>query len=188
MTVNAAEAVIPLAVIKEHTSKHSTLIAVQKAAQSVDWTDKLVKPFLNVKDEIFVDNKKEGVVPRSTKIIIPTTLQTRILKLANTGRQGLAKTKALLPQYARFPNMYKAVIQEIETCLPCQVNEPPNLSEPLLTPEMSDGPWQTIHADFYGPLPTGQYINMLIDKYSRYPGILSSLLTSTLGNHQLYIG
>lgn len=34
---------------------------------------------------------------------------------------------------------------------------------------MPDGPWQTIHTDFYGPLPTGQYIIILIDKYSRYP-------------------
>ncbi|XP_046862897.1 uncharacterized protein K02A2.6-like [Xenia sp. Carnegie-2017] len=34
---------------------------------------------------------------------------------------------------------------------------------------MPEGPWQTIHADFYGPLPTGQYIIVLIDKYSRYP-------------------
>ena len=34
---------------------------------------------------------------------------------------------------------------------------------------MPDGPWQIIHADFYGPLPTSQYIIALIDKYSRYP-------------------
>ena len=168
VTVNAAEAAIPLTVIKEHTSKDPTLIAVQKAVQSGDWTDKLVKPCLNVKDEIAVDNNN-GAVLRGTRIIIPVTLQTRIVKLAHSGHEGLAKTKALLRQYAWFPNMDKTVKQEIETCLPCQVNGPPNPPELLLTPEMPDGPWQTIHADFYGPLPTGQYIIVLIDKYSRYP-------------------
>lgn len=70
VTVNAAEAAIPLEVIKEHTSNDSTFMAVQKAVQSGDWTDKLVKPFLNVKDEIAVDNKN-GVVLRGTRIIIP---------------------------------------------------------------------------------------------------------------------
>ena len=168
VTVNATEAAIPLTVIREHTSKDSNLIAVQKAAESGDWTDKLVKPFFNIKDEIAVDNKN-GVVLRGTRIIIPTTLQTRIVKLAHAGHQGLAKTKALLRQYAWFPNMDKAAKQEIEACLRCQVNGAPNPPEPLLTPGMPDGPWQIIHADFYGPLSTGQYIIVLIDKYSRYP-------------------
>ena len=168
VTVHAAEAAIPLTVIREHTSKDSNLIAVRKAVESGDWTDELVKPFFNIKEEIAVDNKN-GVVLRGTRIIIPRTLQTRIVKLAHTGHQGLAKTKALLRQHAWFPNMDKAAKQEIETCLPCQVNGPPNSPEPLLSPEMPDGPWQIIHADFYGPLPTGQYIIVLIDKYSRYP-------------------
>ena len=181
MTVNAAEAAIPLEVIKEHTSNDSTLMAVQKAVHSGDWADKLVKLFVNVKDEIAADNKN-GVVQRGTKIIIPVTLQKRIVKLAHTGHQGLAKTKALLRQYAWFSNMDKAVKQEIETCLPCQVNGPANPPEPLRTPDMPDGPWQTIHADFYGPLPTGQNVIVLIDKYSRYPEaeIISNTSAKTL--------
>ena len=95
---------------------------------------------------------------------------------AHTGHQGLAKTKALLCQYAWFPNMDKAAKEEIDTCLPCQVNGPLN------PPEMPDGPWQFIHADFYGPLPTGQYIIVLIDKYSRYPEaeIINSASAKTL--------
>ena len=60
--------------------------------------------FLDIRDEIAVDNNNE-VIFRGTRIIIPATLQTRIVKLAHTGHQGLAKTKALLRQYAWFPNM-----------------------------------------------------------------------------------
>ena len=47
---------------------------------------------------------------------------------------------------------------------------------------MPDGSWQIIHADFYGPLPTGQYIIVLIDKYSRYPEteIINNTSTKTL--------
>ena len=39
-----------------------------------------------------------------------------------------------------------------------------------MTP-MPDGPWQKVHADFYGPLPMGKYLLVLIDRYSRYPEI-----------------
>ena len=181
VTVNAAEAAVPLTVIKEHTAKDSTLMAVQKEVQSGDWTDKLVKSFLDVKDEIAVDNKN-GAVLRGTRISIPLTLQKRIVKLAHTGHPGLAKTKALLRQYAWFPNMDKAVKQEIETCLPCQVKGPANPPEPLTTPDMPEGPWQTLHADFYGPLLTGQYVIVVIDKYSRYPEaeIISNTSAKTL--------
>ena len=168
ISVNAAQAAIPLKVIKEHTSIDPSLTAVRKAVESGDWTDKKVKPFLHIRDEIAVDNTN-GVILRGTRIVIPADLQSRIVKLAHTGHQGVAKTKALLRQHAWFPNMDKAVKDEIDACLPCQVNGPTNPPEPLLTPEMPKGPWQTIHADFYGPLRTGQYVLVLIDKYSRYP-------------------
>ena len=67
VTVHTAEAAIPLTVIREHTSKDSNLVAVRKAVESGDWTDELVKPFFNIKEEIAVDNKN-GVVLRGTRI------------------------------------------------------------------------------------------------------------------------
>lgn len=102
--------------------------------------------------------------------------------MAHKGHQGLVKTKALIREYAWFPNMDKVVKDELEMCLPCQITGPVNAPEPLQTPEMPDGPWQTIHADFYGPLLTGQYIIVLIDKYSRYPEaeIVKSTSASTI--------
>ena len=36
---------------------------------------------------------------------------------------------------------------------------------------MPDGPWQTVHVDFYGPLPTGEYLLVVVDRYSRFPEV-----------------
>jgi transposase InsO family protein len=36
---------------------------------------------------------------------------------------------------------------------------------------MPKGPWETVHIDFYGPLPTGEYLLVAIDRYSRYPEV-----------------
>ncbi|XP_033126935.1 uncharacterized protein K02A2.6-like, partial [Anneissia japonica] len=36
---------------------------------------------------------------------------------------------------------------------------------------MPDGPWQRLHIDFCGPLPTGEYLLVVIDRYSRYPEV-----------------
>ena len=36
---------------------------------------------------------------------------------------------------------------------------------------MPDGPWHTVHVDFYGPLPTGEYLLVVVDRYSRFPAV-----------------
>ena len=36
---------------------------------------------------------------------------------------------------------------------------------------MPKGPWQVLHVDFYGPLPSGDYPLVAIDRYSRYPEV-----------------
>jgi transposase InsO family protein len=36
---------------------------------------------------------------------------------------------------------------------------------------MPEGPWEMVHIDFYGPLPTGEYLLVAIDRYSRYPEV-----------------
>ena len=37
--------------------------------------------------------------------------------------------------------------------------------------DMPNGPWQKIQVDFYGPLPSGEYLLIVIDRYSRYPEV-----------------
>ena len=43
--------------------------------------------------------------------------------------------------------------------------------------KLPDGPWQKLSADFCGPLPTGDYLLVVIDEYSRYPEV--EILKST---------
>ena len=35
--------------------------------------------------------------------------------------------------------------------------------------DLPSGPWKDLGADFCGPLPTGEYLFLIIDEYSRYP-------------------
>lgn len=36
---------------------------------------------------------------------------------------------------------------------------------------MPKGPWDVVHTDFYGPLSTGEYLLVVIDRYSRFPEV-----------------
>ena len=37
--------------------------------------------------------------------------------------------------------------------------------------DMPSGPWETVHIDFFGPLPSGEYPIVATDRYSRYPEV-----------------
>ena len=56
----------------------------------------------------------------------------------------------------------------IKHCLPCQAANPESKLEPLKMSPLPLGPWQNVAADFYGPLPTGQTLMVVIDEYSRF--------------------
>ena len=46
-----------------------------------------------------------------------------------------------------------------------------NNPEPLRMTDMPSGPWQKVHLDFYGPLPSGEHLLVCIDRSSRYPEV-----------------
>ena len=48
-----------------------------------------------------------------------------------------------------------------------------------MTP-LPNGPWEKVKGDFYGPIPSGEYMLLLIDEYSRFPVI--EIVKSTASN------
>ncbi len=56
----------------------------------------------------------------------------------------------------------------VSPCIACQatVNTP------------SNGPWESLAVDYYGPLPSGDYVLVVIDEYSRFPEIEFTTSTS----------
>ena len=74
--------------------------------------------------------------------------------------------------------MYVCTEETIQNCLPCQATTakfPP--PEPLLVTKIPSAPWQEVAIDFAGPFPSGDYITVVIDEFSRFPEV--ELLTST---------
>ena len=47
----------------------------------------------------------------------------------------------------------------------------PRTSQPLHMTTMSSQPWQTLHADLCGPLPTGESLLVMVDTCSRWPEV-----------------
>jgi len=108
--------------------------------------------------------------------VIPASLQDRVIQLAHQGHQGITKTKALLRSKTWFPKINDMTESAINQCLPCQASTITHTREPLQMTELPDYPWQRVSADFCGPFPSGHYLLVVMDDYSRYPAV--ELLTS----------
>ena len=81
------------------------------------------------------------------------------------------KTKALLREKVWFPGIDKLTDETIKQCIPCQATGRPDPPQPLAMSELPNGPWQKLHIDFYGPLPSAEYLLVVIDRYSRFPEV-----------------
>ncbi len=162
--------------ISKATDADRSLCALRTAIQSGKWNDPLVQPYKSIKEELCVDHQN-NVILRGARIIIPPALQQKVVQLAHEGHQGQAKTKALLREHVWFPGMDYAVKKEIQHCLACQASLPANPPEPLGSSPMPRNPWEKVKIDFYGPLPSGHYLLVVIDCYSRFPetAILKSI-------------
>jgi hypothetical protein len=94
---------------------------------------------------------------------MPKSLQQQAIDIAHETHLGLTKTKALISEKIWFPNMDKMVKETIDNCIPCQAVGKSLPQEPLSG--------TTVHIDFYGPLPTGEYLLVAMNRYSRYPEV-----------------
>ena len=125
-----------------------------------------LQPFKKILEEMSVEN---GIVLRGEKVVIPEELQKEIIQIAHETHVGRLKTAALIKETMWFPAIERKVNEELDGCHACQavVNIP--MREPLKMTELPQQPWTQLVTDFFGPLPSGEYLMLVQDTYSRFP-------------------
>ncbi|XP_014676330.1 PREDICTED: uncharacterized protein K02A2.6-like [Priapulus caudatus] len=162
--------------VEVHALSDPVLQRLIRAIEHGHWADEELVPYLTVKDELAVFN---GLVLRNTRIVLPVSLRQKAIELAHVGHQGVVKTKSLLREKVWFPGIDRLVEERIKQCLPCQAATANNAEgpEPLKMTTLHCGPWKEVAVDFGGPFPTGEYLLVVVDEYSRFPEV--ELETST---------
>lgn len=177
LTNHSVPKAINLEEIIEATNKDETLQTAKQLIQSGKWYDIKRTPIVGNLDDLKSLEKvrteltvtSNGLILRGSRIVIPTTLQNRIITLAHEGHQGMSKTKSLLREKVWFPQIDKLVQRQLAQCIPCLAATPERNREPLSMSSLPTGPWEKVDIDFCGPMPTGEYLLVLIDEYSRFP-------------------
>lgn len=111
------------------------------------------------------------LILRGTKVVIPQCLQNRIIELAHEGHPGECKMKQRLRNRVWFPKMDKLVQKKVKSCRGCIMVSAPSQPEPMQRRTLPIRPWTDVAIDFLGPLPSGDYLLVIVDYFSRYKEI-----------------
>jgi hypothetical protein len=132
---------------------------------------------LSTKEKINNNQLNEGifsicdnVLLYSDRVVIPTTLQKRMLKEFHVGHPGISRMKSLMRSFVYWTNMDKDIEEKVRECRGCALamKAPPTQFGSWPKP---DRPWSRIHLDFAGPLD-GFYYLIVVDSLSKWPEVL----------------
>ena len=166
---NAVPKSLTLDEIREATALDGKLLKVMDAVKTGRWHTSELTSFAKISNEISVTG---GVVLRGNRIVIPESLQKRVIKIAHQAHQGIVKTKQCLREKVWFPGIDVLVEAEIKSCIPCQASNPQTANrEPLQPSKLPSKPWTELSMDFAGPFPSGELLMVVIDDYSRFPEV-----------------
>ena len=155
--------------IRVETAKDQILTTVLQTVTANDWDKK--NPLLKERHELSI---QDDIILKGNQIVIPTSLQERILQIAHKQQQGVNKTKALLRQNVWWPNFSNHVEQLIQHCHTCQINTTSITKSGLLKmSEILQHPWDKVAIDLKGPIQNGEHLLAFVDYHSRcHLGIL----------------
>ncbi|MES9882663.1 MAG: RNase H-like domain-containing protein [Sedimenticola sp.] len=181
---NAVPKSMTITDISRETQNDETMLKVIRSVKSNRWdksecqSNKTYNSYARLSDELtVVEIEGKNVLLRGTKLAIPSSLQQKVIDLAHEGHQGIVRTKALLREKVWFPCIDDLVDKTCKSCIPCIAVTPTSTSEPVKMSELPSRPWDEVSIDFFGPIPSGDYIMVILDDYTRFPVL--EILTST---------
>ena len=180
LSTHAVPKAMTLTEIQQATAEDATLQRLRELLQTGKWHQindspadadrEELKLFHRIHSELAVSNNS-NIILRGSRIVMPTVLREKAINIAHEGHQGLVKTKKLLREKIWFPGIDNMAKQKIEKCLACQANGPDVRPSPLKMSPLPPEPWHSLNMDFCGPLPSGEYLFVIIDAYSRFPEV-----------------
>ena len=111
-----------------------------------------------------------NVLLHGERVVIPETIQKRILKDFHTSHTGKNRMKSLIRSYVYCPKMGLDISNMVDACKGCALaaKVPPITYKPR---PKTNQPWSRIHVDFAGPMEDIYYL-IVVDSYTKWLEVL----------------
>ncbi|UYV63208.1 K02A2.6-like, partial [Cordylochernes scorpioides] len=123
------------------------------------------KCFCKFKDELSIF---DNLILKGSRILLPSKLIKRVLRIAHETYQGMTRTKQLLREKYFWINMDFDIENLIRNCPICVRNQPLINDQPLQIVPLPSKPWMKLGIDIVGPIGH-HYVLTVINYYSSYP-------------------
>lgn len=147
------------------TTSDEEMKQLRVCIESDSWVNEDLKQYVPFRHEYTCVN---SLILRGSKLVIPKGLRSRMLQLAHEGHPGQSLMKRRLRERCWWPGIDQDAVKTCESCEGCRLVQIPDPPEPMMRRQLPDRPWVDIAIDFLGPMPSAEYILVVIDYYSRY--------------------
>ena len=153
--------------VKKDTTLEQVIVDINKGYMSQGTKD---SEYAKVFEEL---THKEGLLLKGRQLVIPPSLQARVIEAAHEGHMKERKTIGTLRERNWFPRLSKMAKEYVGSCLGCAAGDTHNPPAPLAARSMPGKPWEEVAVDFKGPIGgnKGYYFHVVMDTYSRYPEV-----------------
>lgn len=140
----------------------------------------LDKPYQYFKGELTV---LDGVLLKGTKIVIPTSMRSQMLRLVHEGHLGIEKCKRRACDVLYWPCMHRDIETWVQRCEICQRHRYQQPKEPMRPHDKPQEPWRKVGMDLF-QLKDKDYL-LLMDYHSNYPefALLSGMTAERVVAH-----
>lgn len=167
---------IALREITEASINDKEIADVRKGVYEQDWSE-TVKSYKVFENELcFYGN----ILLRGNRIVIPQKLRKDVLDAAHEGHPGIVAMKGRLRSKVWWPRIDKDAENLVKSCKSCTLVGMPNPPAPMKRRELPVAPWIDVAMDLLGPLPSHEYLLVVVDYYSRYKEVkITKSITSS---------
>jgi len=122
--------------------------------------DPTLVPFKTKRNEL---STQQGCILWGVRVIVPPSLQKKVLQELHDIHPGISRMKALARSYVWWPSIDSHFERTVSSCSTCQC-----MSHPWIFPTK---PWSRIHVDLAGPISGCTYL-VVVDAYSKLPEVV----------------
>jgi transposase InsO family protein len=154
--------------IREKTAHDSLLSRVVERVHA-GWgengcNDPELQVFYSKRDELAL---QDGVVLWGRRVVVPKSLQGRVLEMLHTAHPGTTRMRQLARIHVWWPNIDAAIEQKTFACDACQENRFDPKKGDVVSWPVPEQPWDRVHID-YAPKFHGRALLILVDAHSKW--------------------
>ena len=131
-----------------------------------------LKPYKSRENEIGIEC---GCLMWGIRVIVPESLQSKLLDSLHENHPGMTRVKALARSYFWWTGLDKAIEDQAKSCVACQAIQASPAPAPLHPWVWPDAPWKRIHIDFAGPF----LFLIIVDAHSKWPEVITMSSTTS---------